>query len=279
LAVFELLTKAMVTVKRMTIKSSQSTVWSVKSTCINNTKLTAVIPSIKNAIEIAAFLDIRNSAIGSAIVWRSISGARVCYSNTITFWCCGFGSDCSLDLFCSEFDQRHHYDFAKSTTGSNWWGDFGGYERWHYFDSLDGGVHYPVWGGYPEWATASRKLLSTIGGRHALKETIVEGSMEQLVAILLTALFSALGIVQIVIGSGAGKEILQPLAIVVLGGLFTSTALTLLVLPALYTQFGWWLVKQPKMVSTVLIQLIALKWSDWCSYSGSGSNAVQVIVA
>ncbi|MCL1473672.1 efflux RND transporter permease subunit [Argonema antarcticum A004/B2] len=37
-------------------------------------------------------------------------------------------------------------------------------------------------------------------------------------------------------------EILQPLAVVVLGGLFTSTALTLLVLPALYSQFGSFLV-------------------------------------
>jgi CzcA family heavy metal efflux pump len=75
-----------------------------------------------------------------------------------------------------------------------------------------------------------------------LKETIVEGSMERLVAILLTALSSALGMMPIVIGAGAGKEILQPLAIVVLGGLFTSTALTLLVLPALYAQFGSWVI-------------------------------------
>jgi len=75
-----------------------------------------------------------------------------------------------------------------------------------------------------------------------LKEVLIEGSMERLVAILLTALSSALGMVPLVIGSGAGKEILQPLAVVVLGGLFTSTALTVLVLPALYSQFGRWLV-------------------------------------
>jgi Cu/Ag efflux pump CusA len=62
--------------------------------------------------------------------------------------------------------------------------------------------------------------------------------MERLVAILMTALTSALGMVPLVIGTGAGKEILQPLAVVVLGGLVTSTALTLLVLPALYSQFG-----------------------------------------
>lgn len=78
-----------------------------------------------------------------------------------------------------------------------------------------------------------------------LQEVIVEGSMERLVAILMTALTSALGMVPLVIGNGAGKEILQPLAVVVLGGLVTSTALTLLVLPALYALFGRYLVAKP----------------------------------
>jgi len=71
-----------------------------------------------------------------------------------------------------------------------------------------------------------------------LREVIVSGSMERLNAILMTAFTSALGLAPLVLGGGAGKEILQPLAVVVLGGLFTSTALTLLVLPALYSQFG-----------------------------------------
>ncbi len=75
-----------------------------------------------------------------------------------------------------------------------------------------------------------------------LKEVLIEGSIERLVAILMTALASALGMVPLVIGTGAGKEILQPLAVVVLGGLFTSTALTLLVLPAMYSLFDRWLV-------------------------------------
>ncbi|WP_074163283.1 efflux RND transporter permease subunit [Nodularia spumigena] len=75
-----------------------------------------------------------------------------------------------------------------------------------------------------------------------LKEVIFQGSMERLVAILMTALTSALGMVPLVVGTGAGKEILQPLAVVVLGGLFTSTALTLLVLPALYALFGRFLI-------------------------------------
>jgi Cu/Ag efflux pump CusA len=75
-----------------------------------------------------------------------------------------------------------------------------------------------------------------------LKKAVAEGSIERLAAILMTALTSALGMLPVVIGTGAGKEIIQPLAVVVLGGLFTSTALTLLVLPALYSQFGRFLV-------------------------------------
>ncbi len=99
----------------------------------------------------------------------------------------------------------------------------------------------------------------------SLEKVLVEGSMERLVAILMTALSSALGMVPLVIGSGAGKEILQPLAVVVLGGLFTSTALTLLVLPALYAQFGRFfankksllVVKDGKTVKAVLSSDVA----------------------
>ncbi|MEG4209323.1 efflux RND transporter permease subunit [Microcoleus sp. S13_B4] len=76
------------------------------------------------------------------------------------------------------------------------------------------------------------------------KEAIVKGSMERLNAILMTALTSALGLAPLVFEGGAGQEILQPLSVVVLGGLFTSTALTLLVLPALYAQFGTFLRPQ-----------------------------------
>ncbi|MBF2047975.1 MAG: efflux RND transporter permease subunit [Elainella sp. C42_A2020_010] len=81
-----------------------------------------------------------------------------------------------------------------------------------------------------------------------LQQVIVDGSMERLVAILMTALTSALGMVPLVLGGGAGQEILQPLAVVVLGGLFTSTALTLLVLPALYARFGRFLVPKEQAV-------------------------------
>jgi len=78
------------------------------------------------------------------------------------------------------------------------------------------------------------------------KKAVFQGSLERVNAILMTALTSALGMLPLAIASGAGNEILQPLAIVVLGGLFTSTALTLLVIPALYARFGRWFMPQPR---------------------------------
>ena len=85
------------------------------------------------------------------------------------------------------------------------------------------------------------------------KEVIISGSMERLNAILMTAFTSALGLAPLVVEGGPGKEILQPLSIVVLGGLFTSTALTLLVLPALYAKFGKILVPKKKVLEPRLV--------------------------
>lgn len=82
-----------------------------------------------------------------------------------------------------------------------------------------------------------------------LKDVIVKGSLERIDAILMTALTSALGTLPLVLSGGAGNEILQPLAIVVLGGLFTSTALTLLVIPAIYAKFGKRLIPKQKSTS------------------------------
>jgi nickel/cobalt tolerance cation efflux system protein len=93
-------------------------------------------------------------------------------------------------------------------------------------------------------------LVDNYNRRHAegqpLKEVIEGGSLERLNAILMTALSSALGTLPLALAFGAGNEILQPLAIVVLGGLITSTALTLLVIPALYARFGGWLLPNPE---------------------------------
>ena len=89
-------------------------------------------------------------------------------------------------------------------------------------------------------------LVDNYNRRHAtgqeLHEVIRGGSLERLNAILMTALTSAFGMLPLALAFGAGNEILQPLAIVVLGGLITSTLLTLVVLPALYARFGPWLL-------------------------------------
>jgi len=70
-------------------------------------------------------------------------------------------------------------------------------------------------------------------------ETAARGAMERLGPILMTALVTALGLLPLAIGSGdPGREIEGPMAIVILGGLATSTLLTLFVLPTLALRFG-----------------------------------------
>lgn len=70
-------------------------------------------------------------------------------------------------------------------------------------------------------------------------ETAVRGASERLIPILMTALVTSLGLLPLAIGSGApGREIEGPMAIVIMGGLVTSTALNLLVLPTLALRAG-----------------------------------------
>ncbi|MGI2218297.1 efflux RND transporter permease subunit [Shewanella baltica] len=68
----------------------------------------------------------------------------------------------------------------------------------------------------------------------ALYDCVYEGTVGRLRPVLMTALTSALGLIPILLSSGVGSEIQKPLAVVIIGGLFSSTALTLLVLPTLY---------------------------------------------
>ena len=66
----------------------------------------------------------------------------------------------------------------------------------------------------------------------------VEGALLRLRPVLMTALTTALGLIPLLFSTGTGSEVQRPLATVVVGGLFTSTILTLLVLPALYKWFA-----------------------------------------
>ncbi|MDQ5986344.1 MAG: Cobalt-zinc-cadmium resistance protein CzcA [Syntrophus sp. SKADARSKE-3] len=71
-----------------------------------------------------------------------------------------------------------------------------------------------------------------------MEETCIRGACLRLRPVLMTALAAAFGLVPMVISSGTGSEVQRPLATVVIGGLVTSTILTLLVIPALYKWFA-----------------------------------------
>jgi cobalt-zinc-cadmium resistance protein CzcA len=70
--------------------------------------------------------------------------------------------------------------------------------------------------------------------RYPLEEAIVKAATQRLRPILMTALVASLGFVPMALNVGTGSEVQRPLATVVIGGIITSTALTLLLLPALY---------------------------------------------
>jgi len=71
----------------------------------------------------------------------------------------------------------------------------------------------------------------------ALVDAVTEGAVTRLRPVLMTALVASLGFVPMAIATGAGAEVQRPLATVVIGGIISSTILTLLVLPALYVMF------------------------------------------
>lgn len=72
----------------------------------------------------------------------------------------------------------------------------------------------------------------------ALAQAVLEGAKRRLRPVLMTASIAAFGLVPLLFATGPGSEIQKPLAIVVIGGLITSTLLTLILLPMLYQRFG-----------------------------------------
>ena len=71
-----------------------------------------------------------------------------------------------------------------------------------------------------------------------LAEVVVQGARRRLRPVLMTALITAFGLIPLLFSTGPGSEIQRPLAIVVIGGLITATALTLMLLPILYLRFA-----------------------------------------
>ncbi|WP_128002459.1 efflux RND transporter permease subunit [Piscinibacter defluvii] len=85
-------------------------------------------------------------------------------------------------------------------------------------------------------------LVSYFNQLHAeglsLRESVVQGAKRRLRPVLMTASITAFGLIPLLFATGPGSEIQRPLAIVVIGGLITATALTLILLPILYLRFG-----------------------------------------
>ena len=73
-----------------------------------------------------------------------------------------------------------------------------------------------------------------------LQEVVVQGTLDRLVPVLMTAATAALGLFPLLWGSPVGKELERPLAEVVLGGLFTSTFLNMVVIPTVYNCVEQW---------------------------------------
>jgi cobalt-zinc-cadmium resistance protein CzcA len=83
-------------------------------------------------------------------------------------------------------------------------------------------------------------------GMKDMNELILKGTTDRLRPVLLTAAAAALGFLPMAISSGAGAEVQRPLATVVIGGLFTATLLTMIVLPILFKIFDEKEFKKPK---------------------------------
>lgn len=77
-----------------------------------------------------------------------------------------------------------------------------------------------------------------------VKESIIEAGKTRLRPILMTALTTILGLLTIAFGFGTGSELLQPMAVVVIGGLLYSTILTLVVVPVIYGLFNYKKLKE-----------------------------------
>jgi len=81
-------------------------------------------------------------------------------------------------------------------------------------------------------------FLQLRGEGRSMMEAVKIGAERRLRPVLMTATITAFGLVPLLFATGPGSEIQRPLAIVVIGGLVTSTLLTLVLLPILYARFG-----------------------------------------
>lgn len=84
-----------------------------------------------------------------------------------------------------------------------------------------------------------------------LEEAIVEGAFTRLRPVMITALVASLGLFPLIFATGTGAEVQRPMATVVVGGLVTSTVLTLIVLPCIYLVWNKWRERKNPLVSDI----------------------------
>ena len=91
-----------------------------------------------------------------------------------------------------------------------------------------------------------------------LKQIVIKGTTLRLRPVIMTALVASLGFLPMALSHGAGGEVQKPLATVVIGGLFTATLLTLLVLPILYIWFEKFNTIKMKVNPTITVIALVL---------------------
>ena len=96
-----------------------------------------------------------------------------------------------------------------------------------------GGAHWAIL-----QMTTWTGMVVTRSQTMSVAEAVVEGAQRRLRPVMMTASIAALGLLPMLFASGPGSEVQRPLAIVVIGGLVTSTALTLVLLPILFRRYG-----------------------------------------
>jgi heavy metal efflux system protein len=94
-----------------------------------------------------------------------------------------------------------------------------------------------------------------------LEQAVREGALDRLRPVLMTALVASLGFVPMALSTSAGSEVQRPLASVVIGGLITSTILTLFVLPLLYRALTRWEAKRAEAEALEAVVEAEAEWA------------------
>src|SRR5690606_3951100 len=116
-------------------------------------------------------------------------------------------------------------------------------------------------------------------GIHDINRRILMGTRNRLRPVLLTASAAALGFLPMAISTSAGAEVQRPLATVVIGGLISATALTLIVLPVLYAAFerkSLPKVRVPRKELVTLLLMILPLWSFGQDSTITAEQAVEI---